>query len=422
MVYDITGNPAVDESGATTDEVIPTYPQEVGFRKSQQMVTIRWTPKLAVPRQGGGSYFPANTERVGMLYSDVYGTNKIVGYDVSVKTFMTAVNNPYSLLYTENANPSHSQSAYGVTYTYGDHNTGAYFGSACNHFAMYCIGSPISYSSHDMINGKYNGEFDKVYNQSATGLEVMDVLAKSGHVMLVTRLWGNGRGVITKVQLSEQVGDGAVNNAVRTASEFDAFIAEQGYRVFRYKYLYKNIKYDASPFVAVEDETIVPYVYNDDICTFAGDYACFAEGDLLHVNYTKGNYTQMEIYKDDVLLETITLDASADIHDVDLTAKNYTYGKYKARLKNGDEYSDYTFWEIVNASASLTESNLTFSSANGRGIWWGWINSKGYPKYKYHVAEQASSGVIDVGERDANYSQLKIVFEGDYGRIARIAT
>lgn len=423
-VYDKNGTSLIDVPGVTGEVIPSSYPQEVGYRKSQQLTNLKWTPKGQVPTQGGGGYFPANIQRTGMLYSDTYGTNKVVGYDVSIRTFMTAVNNPYSLLYTENCNPSHSASAYGVTYTWGDGNTGAYFGSACNHFAMQCIGAPISYSSFDLLAGKHNGEFEEVYDQSATGLELMDVLARSGHIELVTRLWKNSRGVIEKVQLSEQVGAGAVNNAVRTADTFNTFIKGQGYTIFRYKNLYKNIHYEQSPFVAVENETLVPYEYNDDICTFAGDYACFAEGDLLHINYTKGDYTQMEIYKDDALLETITLSSSADNHDVDLTAKNYTYGKYKARLKNGSAYSDYTYWEILNASISLSQdgNTLTFSSANGTPLYWMWIRvPSGYTLYKTPLTEQQiTAGTVDVSAKDANYPAMKMVFQGDYGRIARI--
>lgn len=408
-------------------EVMPEdWPHEVGYRRSQQFTNIKWTPKYNVPRSlvhGGEGYFPANVERTGMLYSDVFGTNKIIGYDVSIKTFMTAVNNPYSLLYTENCNPSRSQSAYSITYTYGDIDTAAYFGTACNNFAMWAIGSPIPYFTFDLYNHAedYNLPFERIYDQSANGLQLLDLLVTSGHMLLVTRLWKTKRGVVTRIGVSEAGQDGAQNSYIYTADGFNTFIKNANYDIFRYTELYKNIHYESSPFVAIENETITPYVYNDDICTFAGDYACFAEGDLLHINYTKGSYTQMEIYKDNTLLETITLDSSADVHDVNLTPKNYTYGKYKARLKNGNTYSDFTYWEIINATISITGNTLSFSTANSTPFYWQWMRTDGYHYKRVMVTDaEIASGEIDVSDKATGYTQMKVVFKGDYGNIARI--
>lgn len=131
----------IDES--IIEEIPNTYPEEVGYRKSEQWVNLKWTPKNKVPMQGGASYFPANIERIGMLYGEGAYQDKRVGADVSLRTFMTAINNPYSLMYTENTNENHSQSAYGVTY-YGDYNSGAYMGMSCNIFVYNVLGSPIT--------------------------------------------------------------------------------------------------------------------------------------------------------------------------------------------------------------------------------------------------------------------------------------
>ena len=338
---------------------------------------------------------------------------------------MTAVNNPYSLLYTENVNPSHSQSAYGITYTMGDANSGAYFGTACNHYAEWCFDAPISYSSYDILNYAHGDgyPFEEVYNQSAYGLELMDIIVQAGHIQIVTTLTRDEKGVVTNVGLSEAWGSGVRNNSSMTASAFNSFIASNNYTIYRYKDLYKNIDYEQSPFVAVENEIPMTYTYNDDICTFAGDYACFAEGDLLYINYTKGSYTQMEIYKNDTLFETINIDASSDVHAVNLTTKNYTYGKYKARLKTGSTYSDYTYWEILNATISLStnKNTLTFSSSNGTPLYWMWVKSDGYTYRKTpFTSDQITNGTADVSAKSALYTIMKVVFVGDYGRVARI--
>lgn len=92
------------------------------------------------------------------------------------------------------------------------------------------------------------------------------------------------------------------------------------------------------------DEITPNFVFNDDICTIYDDYACIKEDDILPVSYNKDNYTSMQIYKNDVLLETITLDVDSNVHDVDLSQKGYTYGKYKACLTDGTNNSGFTYW------------------------------------------------------------------------------
>ena len=417
---------ALQNIGITTDgehEILPSsYAEEVGYRTSQQYVNLRWTPKFPVPRQGGANYFPANEERQGILYAEGAYQDKRVGYDVSLKTFMTAINNPYSLIYTENCAASYSKSAYGVQYK-GDANSGAYMGFVCNNFVFYTLGEKIPYSSVEIATWCVEkGLTEKIYDQSSHGLKLMDILQISGHCQVVTRLWANSRNVVTKVQVSEAVGSGS-RNVIFTAKQFDVWLKSSGYAIYRYRDLYKNIYYEKSPFIAVEDEVVETYEYNNDICTFAGDYASFGEGSLLHINYTKGNYNIMEIYKNDILIESIALSSDENTHDVDLTNKGYTYGKYKARLTNGTEHSDYTYFEILNVELSKSGNLFTFSSANAKPIYWGWFAMNGWAFQKHILTESdLAKGSVDYSQYQTSdgHPYLKIYVQGEYGRIAKI--
>ena len=417
---------ALQNIGITTDvehEILPSsYAEEVGYRTSQQYINLRWTPKFPVPMQGGANYFPANEERQGILYAEGAYQDKRVGYDVSLKTFMTAINNPYSLIYTENCAASYSKSAYGVQYK-GDANSGAYMGFVCNNFVFRTLGEKIPYSSVEIATWCVEkGLTEKIYDQSSHGLKLMDILQISGHCRVVTRLWANSRNVVTKVQVSEAVGSGSTN-VIYTAEQFDKWLKSSGYAIYRYRDLYKNIYYEKSPFVVVEDEVAEPYEYNNDICTFAGDYASFGEGSLLHINYTKGNYNIMEIYKNDILIESVVLSSDENTHDVDLTNKGYTYGKYKARLTNGTEHSDYTYFEILNVELSKNGNLFTFSSANAKPIYWGWFAMNGWAFQKHILTESdLAKGSVDYSQYQTSdgHPYLKIYVQGEYGRIAKI--
>ena len=154
----------------------------------------------------------------------------------------------------------------------------------------------------------------------------------------------------------------------QTATEFNTMMASKSAIIYRYNDLYKNLEYTPNPFVAVENETPEPYVYNDDICTFAGDYAAFKCGDPVWINYTKGSYENLEIYNGSTLVTTITLSADSSVHKVDVTTHTSTYGKYKARLTGTGIASDYTYWQMIDAQQSVSNDNgiltVTFSSSN----------------------------------------------------------
>ncbi len=395
------------------------YTQFIGFKRAMQQVLLKWTPKNPVPKRDGTS-FPANVKVSGLIYSETMEIDKRVGWDVSLLTFMTAVNNPYSLLYTENISATRSQSAYGITY-HGDGNSGAYYGSVCNTFAMLGVCNDISYTTPQVWEERTD-LFFKVYNQSIRGLELMDLVGKSGHVLLVTKLVKDKYGVNVGVYLSEEAGATAITRPVMNETQFASFLLANGYSVMRFKEQYKNIIYTPSKFVAVLDEVPEEYTYNNDICTIYGDYASILEGDLLHINYTKGTYTQMNIYKDDNLAETILLSSDASIHDINLAEYGFTYGKYKACLSDGTNDSDFTHWELIRIEMSLSVDELTFSVSGGNALYWDWQKQNG-GSYIPHLFDKTqkfggSVNVAESGRENYNYC-IKVHAQGDYGRVAK---
>ena len=164
------------------------------------------------------------------------------------------------------------------------------------------------------------------------------------------------------------------------------------------------------------------YTYNNDICTIYGDYASILEGDLLHINYTKGTYTQMKIYKDDNLAETILLSSDASIHDIGLAEYGFTYGKYKACLSDGSNDSAFTHWELIRIEMSLSGDELTFSVNGGNALYWDWQKQNG-GSYIPHLFDktQKSGGSVNVAESGrGNYNYcIKVHAQGDYGRVAK---
>jgi hypothetical protein len=209
--------------------------------------------------------------------------------------------------------------------------------------------------------------FVPIYDQSAQGVELMDVLLNTGHGVLVTDIWRE-RGSVVLIKTIEEAGN--VVERTYTAESFNQYLSDNNYKITRYRDLYKNTEYHPSPVVAVTDEgeSEVHPVFNSDICVFKGDKCSFAEGEVIRIDFFDGNYTAMEIYKNDTLIDTITdLDTSA--HYVDVTELNLGYGKYKARMKKSDNsYSDYTYWEILECEVSYDKETSTVTVLSDNAI------------------------------------------------------
>lgn len=404
--------------------------------RAAQMANIKWKPLAAMPKNSGS--FTANQEYTGLPYSSVKEIDKYIGFDVSIYTFMTAVNNPYSLLYTERTSNG-GASAWGKSY-HGV-NCGCYMGVVCNVFAQYCNMAPVPYNTGEHAwMAKNKGNFCRVNDQSAQGVAVGDIVWSNGHDRCVTDVTRNAAGAVTNVTITESVTD-VVTATAMTASQFDTYIATNKCIIYRYTGL--SPIYIPSPFVAGKGETIGTYTYNDDICTFAGDRASFKVGDTIVINYnlkSVGSWTKMRIYKGEVgswtQVKEVTLDTSA--HVVDLTSDNLAAGNYRAALYNGSTYSADTYFEVVEANVAATASNgitrITFSSTNGKPLYYEVCAISG-AAYAIDglTDEDRLRGYIDVDLTALNQAQypskpfsgtmyVKVHFEGQYGRVANQVT
>lgn len=402
-----------------------TAPEYYTWLKSEQFTNIKWTPKKATIQKASSTGKFATSQQTGIPYSSAWEYAKFVGWNVSLHTFMTAINNPYSLMYTECIRYGYSQSAYGRTY-WGAQNSGPYYGIVCSGYFGYSLATPAPYATFQLAGLVEEGVMEVVYDQSANGLQLGDIIWQSGHTRIVKEVWRKN-GITTKVLIAESVQPLTKDDAIMTAAEFNTLLASINGIIYRYKDMYKNIKYTPSPYVAVGDETPQTVTYNNDICTFAGDKATFAEGDLIYIHCLNLAYPQMEIYKGDTLVETVTLasDSRAALtsdnlaYAVNLSNDNLAYGKYKCRLKNGSTYSDYTYFEVLDVNLSVSGNTATYSSANAVAeymYYQQYHNTVGSGPNGNKPLDGQASGTIDITDAPVStHPALKVIFRGDYG-------
>ena len=328
--------------------------------------------------------------------------------DVSFHTFMTALHNPRSVIYTENVSKP----------PYQGRNCGAYYGTVCSGLTTYAFGLKIYQKSYDFKNSDY---FQLVEDQSSRGVRLADVINSGGHVQLVTRIKRdplNGRAV--EIEICEGVRLGC-RRVILSGLELDKLLSrrKKPRKLYRYKYL-DSVKYvPLTDFVAVGDEQFMPYKYNDDICTSRGDKACYIVGDSVILNIAKG-YNVLEIYKDSILYKTIDIGK-----DLDIVLKDLTFGDYKARLVKGKKKSDYTYWKVIDTEVSIDQKRtiVKFHSENAIPVYAEFCSlSGGRPsKGVFDLSsEDIRNGYVDVSFFSTTLKKalyVKVHFECEYGRV-----
>jgi len=424
---------------------LPNYDR--ALRRIDYIEHLRWTPLEKVPNSYpssssasatdvGNTYFDlAGQLAVGVPYSDVAETRKYVPNNVSLRTFMTAVKNKRSLLYTEELHKNTSK--YGMTYKQGHRR--AYYGEVCCGLTAWVMGMDTMYLSGDYGSDNVPGLSSVTYN-SVNDLRPLDLIWQDGHIQIISDIWKDEFGNVKYIGWAE-MSTPYPYRGLLTPELFNSRVTSISGTIHRWDG-WGNLQEpeDSEYSQYLLGQTRKEPEWSGDIMCFAGDYAAFVEGDIIHLNARRNStYTGVELYKDDVLLQTIDITGlSADTIvtpntddwvDVNLTTLNLTYGKYKARLTDGTNTTDYTYFEIIGVTMSATKSGNTvtiaFGSSNGTPVSVEQVKDNGFPNSpnsKMHTitAEEVSAGTMTLNwAYNTTYKYLLMLVRGDYGTVAK---
>jgi len=198
--------------------------QEQAVEYARIMSRVKWTPVAGgMPNRRGG-YFEEGTEYTGVPYSSVKSVGRCIGFDIYLKTFLAAVENPHSVLYTENLSGEVS-------------NAATYYGKVCSTFTSYALQCAVPYrSSHH--GPEFRDGVVLVEPQSAQAAQPGDVIytppatvGGGSHVEIVTAV-ERSEGNVTAVRV-EDSWPPTTRNLLRKASEFDSHISSRGRRLYR---------------------------------------------------------------------------------------------------------------------------------------------------------------------------------------------
>ena len=224
---------------------------ENGIKRAKQMVELEWTPVDRLPAgytvysKTGYEYVdcfhPAWKPQKGINYSSVRKYEKFVGFNVSHETYLTAVANPRSVMYT------HSQHGVGVRMY-------SHYGLVCSAFASYVYDLPVRIPC---AFWPYDPHAAMVDSSDLNQLQLLDVvLNRKKHIATVTGIDRDVNGNVVYIYVSESALPVAIESRF-TPQEFRGYWLENGYEIYRRDDL-DRITYSPSPYVPLEGDPYLP--------------------------------------------------------------------------------------------------------------------------------------------------------------------
>jgi len=196
--------------------------QDEAVTRARILSRVKWTPVAdGMPVRGKGS-FKKGVEYTGVPYSSVKHVGRYIGFDISLRTFLAAVQNPHSVVYTENLSGKVK-------------NAACYYGAVCSSFTSYGLGCAMWYRSVHHTPPHREG-IAPVEPQSAQAARVGDIVytppQPGAHVELVTAITRGEDGRVTHVRV-EDSWPPTTRNLHRSAKNFNAHIGSRDRKLYR---------------------------------------------------------------------------------------------------------------------------------------------------------------------------------------------
>lgn len=293
-------------------------------KRARQLTDIVYNPVADLPAQedkyqSDNYKILAGTECIGMKYSSVRIEQLYVPQAVSFETFMTAIANPNSYLYTKQSTVPNSKT---------------YYGAVCSTFVAYCYGiddvipTTISFS-------RYPG-FTELpeYMQNAGSMKIGHMLNNAGsHIAIVTDIIRDFNGRIQLVEMSD-AWHPFMRRRMLTPAQIQTGYFDIGFKLYRYDYI-DAVPYIATPWVSVDDEPTVTPTVNNYLSPRRGNEANWRSSEAVEIDVlNRGEYTHYVL----VNRSTSEVVAKERLNGSPIILNNLGVGRYRMHLT--DETND----------------------------------------------------------------------------------
>jgi len=275
--------------------------QEKSTEYARIMSHIKWTPVAGgMPKREG--HFTEGVEYTGVPYSSVKSVGRYIGFDIYLKTFLAAVENPNSVVYTENL--------------YGEvANAECYYGKVCSSYTSYALQCGIWYLSR-LSGPDHRKGIVEVDPKSGSNAKVGDIIfrppAKVGggsHILIVTAVTKGSDGEATHVRVEESTPE-TTRDTNRSVADFDEFINLRNRKLYRITDLdawREGNRSDSFLFPNYEEDSTSP-VINRVLLLDRGDWVPYHKGQAVKFNIMDRDSQSVKtlvIKRGDQVIETI---------------------------------------------------------------------------------------------------------------------
>ena len=307
--------------------------------------------------------YPAGTNVQGIVYSSSRAEDLLVPNNVSLWTYMSALQSPNSYAYTIDI----SAPPYNIRGT-----AKPFYGQVCSSLVQYAFGIKHNFQIHQMT--VWDG-FDKVIPQDIDRLRLGDVLTtERGHTRLVTGI-RRDNGHVVEVEITEGKSPKALRRVYPVKTVTDTF-HDEDYAFYRYRYI-NSTKYTPTPFVSADGKSPSDYkgLFVEEVVPRRGDKANWRKDESVILDVVnRKSFTQYKLYKDGQLVGTKDIPGN-DVIDLGIMP----YGDYKLCLTDGTEDTGFVYWIVADYSISAEaikkgkgKVKVSFSSKNATPIWTTW--------------------------------------------------
>ena len=370
------------------------------LQRAKRISSIAWTPLAPIYSHKLNGYFEANRSYEGIPYSSVKQLDKFVGLEVSFETFISAVNNPYSVLYTENVGAS----------PYNGTNCSVYYGSVCSATVNYALNIklPMTTSMY-----KTSGLFEKIPIQNITKAETGDIILKeNSHVLMVL-----------DVKISEtdaeilllESGDALAKEYTLSKSSYEKKFPYGDWSIYRYKRK-NDVEYDLS-----EENN---FERQKTICMSRGDKSCYRLNEKIEVSVLNTDYQYLVVENKDSVIYSTKIGSKGNVSIP--ISKPGKYTAYLSYEELGGEHEESTTFEVIETNVSCARSgryvSVDYSSSNGIPSYIVICkNAKGDRSCVYVITDaDRCLGHVDIHLRDDSGKFCKVFFQGEYGLVSNV--
>ncbi len=410
--------------------------QERVAENARIMSQVKWTPVGdGMPMQWRG-YFKKGNEYTGVPYSNQthegQAFGRTIGFEISLKTFLAAVENPASVLYTEWIPESRHDGAFK-----------SYYGMVCSSFTSYALqcGFQFLARQHDPHDGGRSRRpregVVRVDPQSAQAAKVGDIIQTPSHVEVVTEVTKDQQGVVTHVRV-EDSRPPTVRTRSRSVSDFEAHISSGGrglYRITDLDAWRENNRAEWFLFPNYGQDSTEPTI-NRVLLLDHGDWVPYFAGQDVRINVMDrdaGGVKTLVIKRGDAVVEEIALSGTGIIERSFAKCGDYTAHCVMSdgSLSQACEFAvcDLGFrtsatevtrnesWEIEFTSCNMNATYVYLrSAANRHGLYHVVVSDRDREKGSVTIP----AGLLQA--EDAGVLWVRLFAENRYGRLHRQKT